>query len=92
MKVLQKLLSMHGGKKNFTYDDAMGFLTKDDMKKLKEATTKPRSPHRKTTCIKWICAKCSKSYFYRIARCPACESRNVKETEMPTNYQNKDIE
>lgn len=85
MKVLQHLLMKQ--KKEITYDDTVGFLTKDDMKKLKEASKKKRSPHRKSTYKIWNCKACGHACFYAVIRCPSCESRSIEEQTNQTQYE-----
>mgnify|MGYP001607482847 CR=1 FL=1 len=72
MKIMQKLFR----KQEIEYDDMLGYLTKEDMQKLREARERPS---RKVLHKKWLCGVCRHEYFYRIIRCPQCESQRVEE-------------
>jgi hypothetical protein len=63
-----------------------GFLTRDEMFRLKTATIRPASKHRKRTMKKWFCQSCRGSFFYQILRCPACGSVNVTQVILPTEF------
>ncbi|MBI4175719.1 MAG: hypothetical protein HY518_00805 [Candidatus Aenigmarchaeota archaeon] len=82
MKIVNRLLKIGesmkiGESKEVKYDDTFGFLTGEDMKKLREATQKPSSPHRKRHYITWDCAKCGHEFFYHVMKCPLCESKII---------------
>ena len=86
MKVLQRLLTKHK-RKELDYDDTISMLTKEDMQKLKEASNKKRSPHRKSTYKIWNCKACGHACFYAVIRCPSCESRAIEEKINQTQYE-----
>lgn len=88
MKLIQRLLrKQNNGHKEIEYDNMMGFLTKEDKQKLWTATHKPRSPHRRSSYMKWICNSCKNVYFYAVIRCPTCESRQIEQQETKTLYE-----
>ncbi len=70
---------------NIKYDRILGFLTRDDMEKLKTATERPASKLRKSSYTTWDCGSCNHSYFFAILKCPLCDSLDIEETSHPTN-------
>ncbi len=81
MKLISKLLK----KQDAEYDDTMGYLTKEDMEKLRTATKRPPSPYRKSTYKKWLCKECAGSFFYAVKKCPSCESQKIEEVTQQAN-------
>lgn len=84
MKLVQKLMAKN--KPELEYDDTIGWLTKEDLIKLRKARTKQASPHRKTTYKTWDCSSCNSRFFYSIMRCPACESGSITENVNKSDY------
>lgn len=64
-----------------------GLLSKSDILILKNIKNKPPSSHRKGSYIKWKCTDCEKEYFYKVISCLLCESRNINEIALKTQYQ-----
>lgn len=69
-----------------------GFLTKEEIHKLKIASQRTLSPLRKKSYKTWVCNMCKHAFFYTVARCPLCESTSIMETEHQTQYEVKNIE
>ncbi len=67
-------------------DQISGFLTKNDIKKLRSSRTLV-SVHRKKTIRTWNCTDCKQSFYYEVMRCPHCESANIEEKIIPTQYE-----
>ncbi len=54
-----------------------GFLTREDMEMLQEASKrKLKYPKIFTKSLK--CTACDYKWFYNTAKCPACESTEIK--------------
>ena len=53
-----------------------GFLSRDDMKILKEASVR-KSKYKKIHTKKWNCVKCNYDWFYKTIRCPTCSSTDI---------------
>ncbi|MBI2233276.1 MAG: hypothetical protein HYU56_05115 [Candidatus Aenigmarchaeota archaeon] len=81
LRTIQRLL---GKEKEVVYDKTLGYLTREDIERLKEATKKPESPVRKKFYKTWICGS-GHLFFYRILRCPLCESRKIEEQTNATS-------
>jgi len=81
MGILELLFGKDGS------ENVSGFLTKEEIQKLKQATKKPMSQHRKRMYKTWICRRCEHPFFYTIIRCPLCESDKIAEAEHPTLYE-----
>jgi hypothetical protein len=73
MRTLRSLLKRSEGKYQ-DYDDTMGYLTKEDMEKIKAISQRPQRKAHET----WICRACNHKYFYMILKCPACESNMIE--------------
>lgn len=65
------------------YDETLGYLTQEDLQKLREAAEKSVSLHRKQSYKTWICVSCERAYFYAVLRCPQCESGMIEERTNP---------
>lgn len=50
-----------------------GFLTKDDLKLLEEAS-KRQLKYKKNPAQKWKCGDCEYTWLYSASRCPVCSS------------------
>jgi hypothetical protein len=64
-----------------------GLLSRADIISLKDVRDKPMSPHRKRTYKKWICTGCKHEFFYMVRSCLLCESANINEITLRTQYQ-----
>jgi hypothetical protein len=82
MGVLQRLLA-----KEVKYDDTLGYLTKDDIRKLKDAEKK----HSTKTYKTWDCVRCKQSRFYPTIKCQLCEGE-LKETTHPVSRMLEEVE
>jgi|GEM_PF-4603177 len=85
MNVIQKLFRKDAQRGQENYEDINGWLTKEDIQKLRSATVPKRSEHRKDTYTIWECRDCSHSYYYKTLRCPLCSSESVAETVHPAH-------
>jgi uncharacterized OB-fold protein len=74
MRFLQKLVS----KKQLEYDDTLGYITKEEMQKLREVAH-PQRKHPKVNHRRYSCGRCGSRYFYKILACPQCESKRIEE-------------
>lgn len=73
--------------KDKDYKDISGFLTKEEIQRLKNISKRNPNPMRKRVYKTWICRRCEHPFFYNIIRCPLCESPSIMETEQPTLYE-----
>lgn len=55
-----------------------GFLTRDDVELLEEASTR-KPKYKKATVHSWSCNACNYKWFYKSSKCPICSSHSVKE-------------
>ena len=69
-----------------------GFITKEEKLILKNISVKHAGPHRKSTYNIWVCND-GHSFYYKVARCPECESMNIEEKSIPVrNMEVDDLE
>ena len=54
-----------------------GFLTRDDMALL-EAASKRKLKYPKVFTKSLKCTACDYTWFYKTAKCPSCESTEIK--------------
>lgn len=85
LEIIQKIL------KKEESTDASGFLTKEEILKLKSATMQKASEHRKRSYKTWNCAECGHEFYYTVLKCPACESGRIENVEHKTLYYPSDI-
>jgi hypothetical protein len=88
LRTVQKLMKK---RIEVEFDSTMGLLTKEDMRKLKEASSRPQSPYRKRTYKMWVCTQCQHSCYYKTLKCQICESAALEEHMNPTLYTLNDI-
>jgi len=79
LEIIQKILKKEE-------DNDAGFLTKEDILKLKTAAIQKSSEHRKRFYRTWNCAECGHEFYYTVLKCPACESHKIEELEHKTQY------
>jgi rubrerythrin len=53
-----------------------GFLTKDDIALLEEASQRPVKPRKPAE--RFRCIECNYTWLYKAARCPLCSSSKTK--------------
>lgn len=90
LQAMQKLLKPQKKQKN-NAKEISGYLTKEDVKKLRSTGTWV-SAHRKKTIKTWNCGNCKNSFYYKVIRCPHCESSKITEQINPTQYEFADTE
>lgn len=64
-----------------TFSRIRGFLTKDDIALLEEASTRPVKARKPAQRYK--CCDCDYTWLYKTARCPMCSSQKTKEDGKP---------
>ena len=78
MGIIQNLLE----KKQVKYDETLGYLTKDDMEKLREAAQRKI---KNKTYNTWECNGCGRSCYYETFKCEMCGSCEIKQIVHPSH-------